>query len=129
MSNLNSDLYYCRPRVVDDNALAHMIVNSYDTEQKRRRHTCDDEYRDEIQASRAYNEMPCGEFKLADLSFHDLFQKQYVDRFGKFIPMDRGWECPHCHTPYLMPYPPLNCKICGTESPLGEYVRLGYHRR
>lgn len=122
--SLNSDLYFTRPVPIDDEALAKTVVNSYDTEQLRRRRTVDDSYREELEKYRQ-----AGRFMYGDLSIHDLFQKSYLDKYGKFIPLDRGWQCPHCGTLYNMALPPEECKVCHTKSPLGEFVSDGYWRR
>ena len=124
--SLNDDIYYCRPRKLDDEALEKTIINSYDTEIKRRKRTVDDDYRDAPYLSKLRGK---GEFMYADLSIHDLFQKQFADKYGEFIPMDCGWQCPHCGMKYLQALPPLECNVCHTKSPLGMYVEDGYVRR
>lgn len=124
--SLNDDIYYTKPRKLDDEALEKTIVNSYDTELKRRRRNVDDEYRDAPYLSKLRGK---GQFMYADLSIHDLFQKDYLNRYGEFIPLDSGWQCPHCGMRFLMALPPLQCTCCGTMSPLGRYVKDGYQRK
>jgi hypothetical protein len=122
--SLNSDLYFSKPRKIDDESLARTIVNSYDTEIARRKRSVDDEYRYDLEKYRE-----AGRFTYGDLSIHDLFQKSYADKYGEFIPLNTGWECPHCHTKYMCGLPPTECNVCHTKSPLGQYVDDGYWRK
>ena len=121
---LNDDLFFSRPVPIDDEALSKTIVNSYDTEQLRRRRTVDDSYREELEKYRTPDK-----FMYSDLSIHDLFQKSYLDKFGEFSPLDCGWRCPKCGTYFAQALPPLECPTCHCMSPLGEYVQGNYHRR
>lgn len=113
--------YFCKPRKIDDEALERTIVNSYDTEQLRRRRTVDDEFREELEQYRKP-----GQFMYSDWSVHDVWQKDYLDKYGEFIPMDHGWMCPKCGTKYLLAYPPLECNVCHNMSPFGQLVKDGY---
>lgn len=118
---LNDDIYWSKPRKIDDESLARTVVNSYDTEIMRRRRTVDDEFRNDLEKYRE-----AGRFMYGDLSVHDLWQKIYLDKFGEFIPMDRGYMCSHCGTRFLMPYPPEYCTVCHHQTPFGRMVEEGY---
>ena len=49
---LNDDIYWSKPRKIDDESLARTVVNSYDTEIMRRRRTVDDEFRNDLEKYR-----------------------------------------------------------------------------
>ena len=76
-----------------------------------------------------------GEFALGD-SLEALFYKVYQEGFdGTPIPPRLGEEytCTNirCRHQYKMPITalPLECKVCGRETPLGRLVYDGYYKR
>jgi len=119
----SSNIYF-KPRKLDDEALEKTIVSNYDTEVKRRRRSIDDEYREDLN-----RHVQAGQFQYSLLSMHDVWEKEYLDRFGTFIPRESNWVCPRCGLEHVSGYPPLKCGRCGQISPLGQYVNMKYYKR
>ena len=121
---MNRSLQFTRPLPVDDTAMQKAVVKTFRDERFRRVRTVDDEFRDDVSTK-----LPCGEFSLSNVTTHKTWQEEYLDRFGKFIPLNSNWVCPHCHKVYLTGgYPPIRC-VCGQTSPFGELVEANYFNR
>ncbi|MCK9577389.1 MAG: hypothetical protein WC936_07170 [Candidatus Nanoarchaeia archaeon] len=116
-----------RPLPKDDQALDKMIVKSYRDERTRRVRTVDDEFRDDITTN-----LPAGEFRLADISMHDLIQEKAFNQLGGEVAPDvdsPDYVCPHCGMKYLMPIPPQECSRCHTQTWFGKLVENRAFRR
>ena len=97
-----------RPRAADDDILDKMMVKSYSDERGRRVKTVDDEFRDKIP-----NNLPCGEFRLADISMHDLVEQKAFDQLGGMrVGLNQNYRCPHCGTEYATAFPHQICNVC-----------------
>jgi len=113
---------FSSPRRVDDEAMDKAIVRTFQAENKRRR-TIEDDYRQDT-----LSHVHTGDFHYAHIPIAEIWQKTYLDNFGEFI-TDNDWVCPRCGTRYATGYPPLECNICHTLSPIGEMVKYGVYRR
>lgn len=116
---------FTMPRAVDDDVLDKMMVKSYRDERCRRVKTVDDEFRDKIP-----NNLPCGEFRLADISMHDLVEQKAFDQLGGMrVGLNQNYRCPHCGTEYATAFPPQICNVCHQRTWFGELVDNGAFKR
>jgi len=115
---------FCRPREVDSEAFDKLVVKDFNREIKRRKYSVDDDHRD-----KRLDHVDNGKFDVAQISMHDVWQKDYLNVFGKFCPMDADWRCPRCGCQFATGYPPERCPVCGCISPLGQLAENGAFRR